>query len=160
MPSKILLLPLATLLAMIAVLAGGGELAAQGKKSDAVVKVTATADKPDADGNQTVTVTMTTDKGWYNYANPVNNKGLVDAQTAVKVSAKQPVEVVKIVYPAGTLKKDSVIGDYMIYEGTTTIKAQVKRAKGDSSPLEVSVSLQSCDKDSCLFPATVKVSVP
>jgi DsbC/DsbD-like thiol-disulfide interchange protein len=160
MPKILRRLPLVAILPMVAILAESGELAAQGKKSDAVVKVTATADKPDADGKQTVTITMVTDKGWHNYANPVGNKDLVDAQTVVNVSAKQPVEVVKIAYPPGALKKDPKAGNYMIYEGITVIKAQVKRTKGDTSPLDVSVSLQSCDKESCLFPATVKISVP
>jgi hypothetical protein len=150
------------LLALVAVaaLAVSGELAAQPRKSDSVVKVTATADKPDADGIQTVTVTMVTNEGWYNFANPTNNKEFADSQTVVKFSAKQPVEVVKIAYPPGKVKKIEVIGEYMVYEGTTVIKAQVKRAEGDTSPLDVSVSLQSCGGPVCLVPATVKISVP
>ena len=40
------------------------------------------------------------------------------------------------------------------------IKATVKRAKGDTSPLEVSVKFQACDEKMCLLPATVKVAVP
>ena len=40
-------------------------------KSDSVVKATAAAAKPDADGKQTVTLTLAIDKGWHLYANPV-----------------------------------------------------------------------------------------
>ena len=35
-----------------------GSALAQAKKSDSVVKATATADKPDAQGKQTVTITL------------------------------------------------------------------------------------------------------
>jgi DsbC/DsbD-like thiol-disulfide interchange protein len=150
--------PLA-LVAMVA-FAGSGELAAQAKKSDSVVKTTATADKPDADGKQTVTVIMNIEKTWHAYANPVGNKDLLDTQTVVKVAAKEPVELVKVTYPEGKVQKDTVIGDYMIYEGTVTIKAQVKRAKGDTSPLDVSVFFQACSERGCLLPVTVKISAP
>jgi DsbC/DsbD-like thiol-disulfide interchange protein len=153
-----ILRPLA--LVAIVTLAVCGELMAQAKKSDSVVKTTATADKPDAGGMQTVTVTMNMEKGWHTYANPVGNKDLIDTQTVVKVAAKEPVELVKLAYPEGKVQKDSVIGDYMIYEGTVTIKAQVKRAKGDTSPLDVSVTFQACSERGCLLPATVKISVP
>jgi hypothetical protein len=148
--------------ALLALLAdGAGSTAhAQGKKSDAVVKVKATADKPDADGKQTVTITLDIDKRWHLYANPVGNDEFTNAQTTVTVSAGAKPEDVKIDYPAGTVLKDATLGDFKIYEGQVTIKAQVRRARGDTGPLEVSVKLQACDKGSCLLPATVKVTVP
>jgi DsbC/DsbD-like thiol-disulfide interchange protein len=152
-------------LAALVVLAAGALLALPGahgqtKKSDSVVKFTALAEKPDSSGVQTVTVTMEVEKGWHTYANPVGNKDLDGSQTTVKFLAKQPVEVVKLTYPKGTLKPEKTLGDYFIYEGKVAITAQVKRTSGDTSPLEAHVTIQSCNDNTCLFPATVKVPVP
>jgi DsbC/DsbD-like thiol-disulfide interchange protein len=145
----------AVLLACLALLA-----AAPARKSDAVVKITPTATKPDADGNQVLTLELDVEKGWHLYANPVGNEDLADSQVSVSVTAKEKPESVKVEYPEGKLKKDATLGDYKIYEDKVTIKAQVRRAKGDTGPLDVSVKLQACDKGSCLLPATVKLSVP
>ena len=138
--------------------------AAPGKTSESVVKVTAKADKPDADGKQTVTITLAMDKDWHTYANPVGVEDLEEAQTKVTISAKVKPTDVKIDYPKGKLVKDTVIGNYSIYENKVTIKATVRRAKGDTSPLEVSVKIQACidtpEQRKCLMPSTVKVTVP
>jgi len=130
-----------------------------GTKSDREVKVTATADKPGDDGKQTVTVTLQINKGWHVYANPVGNDDFATAATTVTVMAKEKPEDVKIDYPAGKLLKDKVVGDYKVYEDKVEIKAVVKRAKGDTSPLEVSVKIQACNDKTCLLPATVKVPI-
>jgi DsbC/DsbD-like thiol-disulfide interchange protein len=149
------------LVGVVALLALGTPGAfAQGKKSDSVVKATATATKPDGDGNQTVTVTLAHDSGWHTYANPVGQDDLAGAQTTVTINAKTKPEDVKIEYPAGKLVKDKVVGDYKVYDDKVTIKAVVKRAKGDTSPLEVSVKFQACTEKQCLVPATVKLMVP
>jgi len=108
---------------------GGQDAAAQGKKSDAVVKVTATAGKPDAEGNQVVTVTLDIEKGWHTYANPVGPEDLATAQTRVKIDGKNRPQVVKIDYPKGREEKDKVVGNYFVYEGKVDIKATVKRAR-------------------------------
>jgi DsbC/DsbD-like thiol-disulfide interchange protein len=136
------------------------DLQGQDKKSDSVVKVTATATKPDGDGKQTVTVTLAHDSGWHTYANPVGQDDLANAQTMVTINAKTKPEDVKVEYPAGKLVKDKVVGDYNVYHDKVTIKAAVKRAKGDTSPLEVSVKFQACTEKQCLVPATVKLTVP
>jgi len=138
--------------------AGAGDAASQGKKSDAVVKADARADKPGADGQQTVTVTLDVSKPWHLYANPVGNKDLADVETTVSVGGKAKVE--KVEYPAGKVKKDAVVGDYRIYEGRVTIKVHLRRAKEDTGPLELSVKLQACNQSTCLLPATVKLTVP
>jgi uncharacterized protein YyaL (SSP411 family) len=143
---------------------GRAEPAAQqqgtARKSDKLVKITAAArpEKPGSDGVQTVTVTLAIDKDWHLGANPAGETGV---PTTVTVTAKAKPESVKIDYPAGKLVKDP-IGDYRIYEGTVAIKAVVRRAAGDTSPLELSVKFAACsDKDmTCLPPATVKVAVP
>src|SRR5262249_31448563 len=82
-------------------------VAAQGKKSDSVVKVTASADKPNAKGQQTVTINLAVDKDWYIYANPVGLEDFEDNQTLVKFTGKEA----KIEYPPGTLKIDKVVGN-------------------------------------------------
>jgi hypothetical protein len=56
----------------VAVLAASPAAArAQIKTSEAAVKVSAAADKPDASGKQTVTITIAIDKAYHIYANPV-----------------------------------------------------------------------------------------
>jgi hypothetical protein len=155
-PSKIV-----STLACLAILVGlAGTVLAQGKKSDAVVKVQATADKPGADGKQVVTITLNVDASYHIYANPVGNEDLSEAQTVVSITGKVKPEDVKVEYPAGTLIKDKDVGDYKTYEEKVTIKAHVQRAKGDTGPLEVSVKFQACTSKTCLLPATVKVTVP
>lgn len=131
------------------------------KKSDAVVKASLKAepDKPGADGQQVVTVTLTIDKGWHIYANPVGQDGLAGSATAVKVTAKEP-PVVKVTYPPGKLVKDKDVGDYKVYEDTVAIKATVQRTAGDKGPLGVEVKFQACNDKSCLLPATIKLTVP
>lgn len=130
------------------------------KTSANVVKASAKADKPDASGNQTVTITLEIEKPWHLYANPVKNEELTAAQTTVKVSAKVKPEAVKVEYPAGQPTKDKTAGPYMIYEGTVTIKAHVRRAKGDTSPLEVAIDVQACKKGICLLPGIIKLTAP
>lgn len=131
------------------------------KNSAGVVKIAAVAEKADGTGVQTVTLTLDHEKDWHTYANPVGNKELDGTQTTVKFAAKSPVEVVKLTYPKGKLEEDKVVGDYYVYEGKTTITAQLKRTPGDTSPLEASVFIQACNsKKGCLLPATVKVTVP
>lgn len=131
---------------------------AQIKKSDSVVKVKAVAGKADTDGNQTVTITLDVAKPWHIYANPVGHDMLTGAQTVVKVTNKEAD--VKVAYPPGKTTKDTVVGDYKTYDGKVTIKAEVKRAKGDTGPLTLTVKIQACDEKSvCLLPATVKLTI-
>ena len=147
--------------ALVALLASNTQLVcAQAKKSDSVVKAEARADKPDADGKQTVTITLVPESGWHVYANPVGHVDLEDAQTVVKITGKGKPEVVKIEYPAGKVEKDKIVGEYKVYQDKTEIKAVVRRAKGDTEKLEISVFLQACDTKRCLASDTVKVSVP
>jgi DsbC/DsbD-like thiol-disulfide interchange protein len=134
-------------------------LQAQGTKSDSKVKITTETSKPDAEGKQTVTLTLVIEKGWHLYANPIGNMDLESAQTKVALKADKPLQGVKIDYPMGKIQKDKVVGDYNIYEGTVVIKAQMRRTPGDTSAVEASVSLQACNENNCLLPATVKVAV-
>jgi thiol:disulfide interchange protein len=155
MPRSILrLAPLVVLALLLA-----GPAAHAEKTSADYVKATATADKPDADGKQTVTITLTIDKPWHLYANPVGPKELLDCQTVVRVSAAEKPARVDISYPQGKLQEDKGLGDHRIYEETVTIKANIVRARGDTSPLTVEVDVSACAKNVCLLPGTIKVPV-
>jgi DsbC/DsbD-like thiol-disulfide interchange protein len=147
-------------LTLTAVLLCDASLAlAQARKSDSVVKVDAKADKADADGKQTITITLDIENGWHVYANPVENEDLTNAQTVVRVTSKSKLENVKVEYPAGKLQQDN--GEkFKIFEGKVTIKAQVKRARNDNSPLELAIVLQACNDKTCLQPATIKKELP
>ncbi len=147
----------ALLLAALALGPTAGRADAQLVKSDKAVKIAAKANKPDADGNQTVTLTLEVEKPYHIYANPAGNDSLKSVQTTVRFTTKLDGDP-KVEYPAGKLVKDEVTGDYRTYEGTVTIKAQVKRVKGDDSPLALTVKIQACDDKSCLAPATVKLT--
>ena len=129
------------------------------KKSDAVVKSTATATKPDADGKQSVTITLDIDKDWHVYANPLP-KDFSGVPTTIIVTANSKPEDVKIDYPVGKVKQFPTGDEYKAYEGNVTISVAVRRAKGDTSPLQVSVKFQACTDKKCLLPATVQLSVP
>ena len=129
---------------------------AKARRSDAVVKVSAQAAAPDADGKQVLTITLKIDDQWHIYANTLP-KDFPGVPTSVKVSARSKLEDVKVDYPEDKWVKE---GEYNAFEGTVPIKVTLRRSKGDTSPLEVTVSFQSCTKTSCLFPATVKQTVP
>jgi DsbC/DsbD-like thiol-disulfide interchange protein len=146
-------------LVMLAGLLTSSPAFARAPTSADVVKATATADKPDADGKQNVTITLTIDKSWHLYANPVELKDLVDTQTTVSISAAEKLAKVNIAYPPGKLHEDQIVGNFRIYENTVTIKATVVRAKGDTSPLNVEVKVQACNDNTCLLPGTIKVPV-
>jgi DsbC/DsbD-like thiol-disulfide interchange protein len=150
----------ALLLGAVALVAGHGPSAEAGGKKKSYVKLSATATKPDDDGRQEVTITMEIEKPWYAYANPVGLEDLENAQTKVKLSAKGKLEDVKVEYPAGKVKVDGT-SKYNIYEDKVAIKAKVRRARDDASPLTVTVTYMTCNpKGVCLPPETVKLMVP
>jgi len=130
-----------------------------GEKSDSKVKATAKASKIGADGKQTVTINIDIEKDWYIYANPVRSEDFEDNKTRVSIKAKDKVDV-NVLYPTG---KEKVAGKIKmnIYEKNVTIEALVKRTPGDTSPLQVSIDVNSCSqKGICLLPGTVKLTVP
>jgi uncharacterized protein len=129
------------------------------KKSDSVVKTTAEATKPDAEGKQAVTVTMVIEPGWHIYANPVGSDDLAAVQTKISVDAKMKLDEAKVQYPPGKQIEDKIIGNYKIYEDKVEIKVTVKRKAGDLSALEVTAKFQACTDKQCLLPANVKIKV-
>jgi DsbC/DsbD-like thiol-disulfide interchange protein len=137
-----------------------GHAQAGGKKSDTEVKATAKADRPDNEGKQTIHLTLTINKGWYIYANPVGNEDFAANATTVTAIKPKPLAVA-IAYPTGKVKKDTVVGDYRVYEEQVTIPIQVRRAAGDNGPLELDVRVNACNtKMFCLPPGILKVTVP
>jgi DsbC/DsbD-like thiol-disulfide interchange protein len=135
-------------------------IAADPGQGDSQVKLTATAGKIDKDGRQTITIKMHINDGWHAYANPVKNEDLEPNQTVVKIASAKKLEDVSVNYPAGqrqTVLKDS----YHVYEGTVEILASIKRAAGDTGPLEVTVNYVTCNdkKGICLPPEAVKLQV-
>jgi DsbC/DsbD-like thiol-disulfide interchange protein len=131
-------------------------------KSDTKVKATATATKLDADGKQMVTITLQVEKGWYIYANPVDNEDYEGNRTIVAIKAGEKVGA-KIRYPDGkvrTDKTDKGVVRTNIYEGKTTIQVDVTRVKGDASPLQIAVDVNSCNGNVCLPKGTVKLTLP
>ncbi len=129
------------------------------KKSEAVVKIEASATKPDDNLRQTVTVSITIDKSWHLYANPVP-ADFPGIPTTVTVEARGKALDANVEYPRGTLIKDKVLGDYYVYEDKVKLRASVKRTKGDTSSLNVIVKIQACNEKQCLLPSMVKVDVP
>jgi DsbC/DsbD-like thiol-disulfide interchange protein len=147
-------------LAAAALALGGVPSAAAGGKKESQVKVTATAAKIDKDGRQAITIKMHINDGWHAYANPVKNEDLESVQTVVKIVGSKNLDKVDIAYPAG---KRHMTGteSYHVYEGDVEIIATVKRAAGDTGPLEVTVKYQTCHdkKMLCLPPESVKLEV-
>lgn len=129
------------------------------EKSDTKIKAKATATKIGDDGKQTVTITLDIDKGWYIYANPVNhnNDGFNSNKTVVNIAAKEKVKF-SVKYPEGRIKKDGK-EIYDIYVDTVKLQAEVVRAKGDTSPLEIRITVNACDSDNCLPKGEVKLTV-
>jgi hypothetical protein len=60
------------------------------------------------------------------------------------VTAKKKLHDVKIEYPPGKkIACDRLKIVYRVYDDTVKIKAEVHRSKGDTGPLEVSVTMQA-----------------
>jgi DsbC/DsbD-like thiol-disulfide interchange protein len=132
---------------------------AGGKKSDTEVKATVKANRPDNEGKQTINLTLTINKGWYIYANPVGNDDFAANATTVTIKPKPQTETIS--YPVGKVKKDNLVGDYRIYEDQVTIPIQIRRAAGNTGTLELEVRVSACNtKMFCLPPGIIKVTVP
>jgi uncharacterized protein YyaL (SSP411 family) len=124
------------------------------------LKATAKPEKPDADGKQEVVLTITIEKGWHLYANPPGPAVDETSATILEIGAEMKPADVKVTYPKGKLVDDSVVGKYFIYEDKVELKATVKRAPGDTSPLELTVKFQACNESTCLVPSKKKIKVP
>jgi DsbC/DsbD-like thiol-disulfide interchange protein len=150
-------LPAAVLVIGLSLLSSSAAAQAGAKKSDAVVKASATATEPGADGKQVLTLTLQIEDGWHLYANPTP-PDFPGIPTTVTIDKVRPQDL-KVEYPPGKLVKDAVVGDHQVYEGKVTIKAVVQRARGEAGPLDVNVRVQACTDKQCLLPGTIKLTV-
>jgi len=146
----------------VAVLAGlPAHVHAQAKKSDSVVKVEVDPGKIEND-KQTVTLTLSIEKGYHIYANHIGQENIA-LPTEVTISGKTTPQAVKISYPPGKLEQNEFVGDHYIYQRKAVIEADVRRAKGDTGPLKAAIKVQACSEGqngTCLLPATVEVNIP
>ena len=128
--------------------------------SSDVVKATATLGPAGKDGKRALTVTLTIEKPWHTYANPVGYDDLEGARTTVDVYADGKKLPAKIEYPRGNAEKDGKGAEYRIYAGEVTISGVVPAT--DAKELEVRVKVQACtsgENGRCLQGATLRVPV-
>ncbi|MBI2805765.1 MAG: hypothetical protein HYX68_12365 [Planctomycetes bacterium] len=141
---------------------------AGGKKSDSKVKAAVQASKIEADGKQRIAITLTVEKGWYIYANPVGSEDYEGNKTRVSFTAKGKLAAT-VKFPKGTTKTE-VIGKetvkYDIYKDRVVIQAEVRRPPSDAGPLQIKVDVNACkigkkgNTVECLLPGTISLSVP
>jgi hypothetical protein len=117
--------------------------------SDSVVKIQAKASPVDEKGFQKIRITLKIADGWRVFANPAGDE-LKAGELKIKVTSKKRLDKVQLQYPPGKKQKDPLIGTWMSYQGEVTIKGTVRRAKGDTGPLEVRVDYQSSNDKSCI----------
>jgi hypothetical protein len=154
----------AAVLGWLALGAGPGKVVAQGKKPDKSenhVQITATADKPGADGKQTVTVVLQIDPNWHIFANPAINESFEKEATKIKTSIGGKPADIEVEYPKGRLVEDKVAGNFRVYENKVTIKGTVQRPAGAAGDLHVTVSFMACNdkEERCLSHADVEQPV-
>lgn len=121
-----------------------------------IVKGSATASKIDADGKQTVTITLEIKKGFFIYANPVGSEYFEDDRTVISVKAKGKVET-RVLYPPGKAEEFGKIKVYT-YENSVTIQASAQRAAGDQSPLEITVDCRPRSLAVCVLPERITLT--
>jgi hypothetical protein len=147
------------LLAAAGILAAGTVAGGQGGP-EPPVKVRATAGRPDAGGEQAVTVTLEIGPKHRAYANPAGHEDFEPMRTVVTVGGKGGPELVKVEYPPGELVENKLSGDYRAYRGRVVIKATVRRAKGHAGPLDVVVKIHPFTDRVCGRWWLIKVAVP
>lgn len=154
MQRRTLILTLAVLCSLTVVLnmaAAGGS-----KKSDSKVKAKIVSSKLSSTGQQTVTIELKVDKGWYIYANPVGNKLLAPNATTVKV--KGNVKGVKVAFPIPKVKKDDVIGDYNYYQGKILLNVSMQNPSKQATDFVIQVNACDSVRGICLQPGQLKLS--
>ena len=113
---------------------------AQTEKPPQPVQVSAQLGKPDAEGRQVLTVTITIEKGWHIYANPAGATGPIP--TTIRVETATPLREVQVAYPPGKAKTQA--GEtFRVYENTVVIPVRIQRTvvngQPDTSPLTVTI---------------------
>ncbi len=109
-------------------------------------------------GHRTILLTLEIEKGWFIFANPVENKDLRIAQTRVTVTTPG-AKLTRIDYPRGAKVADPFIGDYRIYKGKVEIvlTVQVKQA---TVPIELLLKCHPMTEEKGSLPEQLKLKVP
>ena len=130
------------------------------RRSDSVVKAGATASRPDVHGVQVISIDLEIEKGWWIYANPVNHdKEFLDpARTKVVIKTKMK-SLSSVKYPGGRTLKDE-FDRFDVFEGKLKIEATVKRAAGDTGPLDIEIHVNAFNRSLLLVPGVVRLTVP
>ena len=129
-------------------------------KSSDVVTISVSSEKPDADGKQKISITLTIAPTYHIYANPVENEILTSVQTIVRVTSEQELREAKVTYPAGKMIKVGNVETFRIYEGKVAFNANIVRNKQDSSPLEIVAMVHATNEKRNLRPSLLKAKVP
>ena len=131
------------------------------KRFDSAEKVKATyvASKIGADGKQTVTLTLDIEEGWYIYANPV---GVDDFEiNRTRITVKAGGKLTDVQYPPGKLKEIAALKIKLnTYPERVVIPVVVQRKLGDTSPLQITIQVNACDKGTCLPPGKKELTIP
>jgi formylglycine-generating enzyme required for sulfatase activity len=140
-----------------------GDPKPKAEKAGNRVKLSAASTTPDADGNQTVTITLAIDKGWRILANPVENKNFVPWQTIASLKPTVKPVSLEIQYPHGKLFTDPLVPEAVCryYDDKVEIRALLQRSPGDNGPIDVEVVFVATDGETTLFsPRRLRVEVP
>lgn len=149
------------------VLANGSDMSPErerlAKTSEAVVKVDAISERPDASGKTAIRVKLTIQSGWHLAPNPAPASTASPPTTIALVTGKK--QDVRVQYPPGrTVYEPNLRTNIVAYVDEVVIPVSVTRASGDTGPLELSVRFQACchlpNQGKCLMPAEVRVAVP
>ena len=106
------------------------------------------------DGKRTFTLTLTVEKPWHLYANPVGLDSLIESQTEVSVYVGGKKVESKVEYPKGKADNDATLGKYFVYEGAVTLTGTFPATDGE---VEVRVQLSACKEGLCLPPSVLKL---
>jgi len=129
------------------------------KRSDSVVRVNGAIVRQDR-GKTEMEIRLVIDPGWHIYANSVG-KEFPGVATTVQLESQPAPADVRVVYPAGQLVRDALVGDHAIYEGSVRVGLTATWPQGiRPGSYDLVVRLQACSKQKCLLPATVKIHLP
>jgi uncharacterized protein YyaL (SSP411 family) len=109
-------------------------------------------------GIESFTIRIIIKDGWHIYANPVENKILLESATQIELLIDgKPAAKADFEYPKGELKKEKD-GDYRTYEGKIGIVIKLNHADTkDAKTITARVKVVACNDKTCLKPSTIKV---
>jgi hypothetical protein len=129
-------------------------------KSSDVVTISVTAEKPDRDGKQTVTVKLHVASSFYILGNPVEDEDLEDVKTSIRVYAAGKLVEATVQYPKGKLVEPGAGLKHRIYEGEVVCKVVIARTKANPGPFEIVTDLRAANAIKPLRPSRIKKDLP